>query len=241
MTNQEMINSIKDNLGNRTSGRIGSRTVDAVVLDALNLALPHLVVEAQPDYYNRETDVTINIGQRTYAMPVVDSDDDVIRVKDIYSFRMTRADGTDIMVQQLNYADFIKRTSDYELNVGGTPSFFSVWGSQNKFTFDYVPAEIFKFRLYVEVYPNTIAADNLSGALPIDDQWNVCVEAYATKHIYLKMQQTEMYQFWQELYDREKAAITRMESKQHSKNIKVGSRTPTLSDPALNPAVKNWN
>jgi hypothetical protein len=236
-----MINSIKDNLGNRASGRIGSRTVDAVVFDALNLALPHLVVEAQPDYYNREADVIVNIGQRTYSLPVVDSDEATIRVKDIYSHRLTRNDGTDVIVAQLNYADFVKRTSDYELNVTGTPSYFSVWGSKNLLTFDFIPSEQLTLRLYVEVYPQPIAADNLSGPLPIDEQWNVCVEAYATKHIYLKMQQTEMYQFWQELYDREKAAITRMESKLHSKNIRVGSRVQTLTDPALNPAVRNWN
>lgn len=241
MTNQEMINAIKDNLGNRASGRIGSRTTDAVVLDALNLAIPHTVIEAQPDYYNRTATLAIIAGTREYALPTVDTDGDDIRVKDIYSHRMTRAGGTDVSVTQLNYMNFVKKTSDYELNVTGTPSVFALWGKANKLTFDYVPSENFTLTLYVEVYPNLVAADNLSGALPIDDQWNIVVEAYATKHCYLKMQQTEMYQFWQELYDREKAGITRQENKIDSKNIQAGGIHRTLSDPALNPLVQRWN
>jgi hypothetical protein len=241
MTNQQMINNIKDNLGNRSSGRIGSRTTDAVVLDALNLAVPHTVLEAQPDYYNRETSINVVAGTRTYELPTVDTEGDTIRIKDIYAHRMFRLSGTEVIVRQLNYADFVKRTADYDLNFEGTPSYFSLWGKNNTLTFDFVPTEIFTLRLYVEVYPNLITSGNLSSALPIDDQWNIVVEAYATKHCYLKMQQTEMYQFWQELYDREKAAVSRQENKLDSKNISASSKKPHVNDPLLNPFVRNWN
>ena len=91
MTLQDMINNVKDNLGNRVSGTIGSRTVDTVVLEAINLAIPHTVQEAQPDYYNRTATISVLVGTRVYSLPTLDSDGDTIRIKDIYSHRAFRA------------------------------------------------------------------------------------------------------------------------------------------------------
>jgi hypothetical protein len=236
-----MMNNIKDNLGNRTSGRIGSRPVDSVVLDAMNLAIPHTVIEAQPDYYNREASIAVLTNVRDYPLPTVDVDSDTIRIKDIYSHRMYRTDGTDVLLKHLSYLEFIKRTSDYALNITGTPSFYALWGKTNKLTFDYVPSENFTLTLYVEVYPQPIVTGNLSGPLPIDDQWSMVVEAYATKHCYLKMQQTEMYQFWDELYNREKASISRQENKKQNDNVSVQGTGAHINDPLNNPFVRNWN
>ena len=171
----------------------------------------------------------------------VDTDGDVLRIKNIYGYRCTRAGGTSISIIQLNFAEFVKRTSNYELDYTGTPSYFGLWGKTNRLTLDYFPSEDYLFTMYVEAYPQQILATNVNTPLPIDDQWNIVVEAFATKHCFLKLQQTEMYIIWQKLYEDQKASISRNESTKQSENIHVGSKIPSVTDPALNPMARTWN
>jgi hypothetical protein len=96
-------------------------------------------------------------------------------------------------------------------------------------------------KLFVESYPKLITTSSLGSALPIDDQWNIVVEAYATKHCYMKLQQTEMAIIWNDMYNREKASITRMENDKQGHNIQVSDNLISVSEPALNPLVGRWN
>lgn len=241
MTNGEMIQTVKDNLGNRNSGRIGGRDIDTVVLEALNLAVPHCVQEAQPDYYNRTAEIAMVVGTREYDLPTVDTEGDPLKIKNIYGYRCTRGGGTDVNVQQLNFAEFVKRTSNYKLNYTGTPHYFALWGKNNRLTFDYFPSESMTLTLYVEAYPQVISALSLNSALPVDDQWNIVVEAFATKHCFLKLQQSEMYLIWEKLYDDQKASITRDENVKQGENIYQGYKTQLITDPALDPRIRRWN
>jgi len=252
---QDMIDTIKDNLGDRASGKIGSRSVDVVVLEALNLAVPHCVQEAQPDYYNRTT--TINLiadtyndaeppvlltqAQRVYPLPIVDDQGNGIRIKDIYSQRVYRADGSDVAMKHLSYHEFVKLTRNYSLDYVGTPSYFALWGQDNDMTLDYFPSEPYTMILYVESYPEVITSAMLQTPLPIDDQWNIVVEAYATKHCYMKLQQSEMAMIWDNLYNREKASVSRMESDKQSHNVDASGKTISIGDPVLDPFVSRWN
>ncbi len=241
MTNQQMLDNVKDNLGNRASGRIGSRDVDTVVLDALNVAVPHCVQEAQPDYYNRTATIAIVQGTREYELPVVDTDADTIRIKDIYTHRCFRAGNTEVILHHVNYAEFVRRVPDYALAVEGTPSLFSLWGKTNKLHLDYVPWEALTLSLFVEVFPNLIETSDLATALPINEQWNLAVEAKATSYCYLKLQQREMYAIWEDTYLKQKPSIQRQENRKHGHNQggqKVGRH---ISDPVNNPAVRDWN
>lgn len=238
---QDMMNTVKDNLGNRASGRIGSRDVDVVVLEALNLAVPHTVQEAQPDYYNRTATLSLITTARTYDLPTSDSDGNVIRIKDIYSHRAYRADGSDVPLKHVSYHEFVKITRNYNLDYVGTPSYYALWGKDNKLTLDYFPSEPYTLALYVESYPQLITSAMLQTALPIDDQWNIVVEAYATKHCYMKLQQTEMAMIWDNMYNNEKASVSRMESTKQSHNVDASGKTTMVGDPVLDPFVSRWN
>ena len=241
MKTGDMIQTVKDNLGNRNTGRIGSRTVDAVVLEAINLALPHCVLEAQPDYYNRTATIDLVVGTRVYPLPTLDTDSSPIKIKDLYGNRCSRADGTSIDIKQLNYAAFVKITQNYELDYVGTPSYFALWGKENKLTLDYFPSEPYLLTLYAEVYPPIILSGQDTVPLPLDDQWNIVVESFATKHCYLKLQQERMYMIWDDLYKKQKASISREENQKQSKNIDAGSKTLMVGDPVSDPFVNNWN
>jgi hypothetical protein len=250
-----MITTIKDNLGDRAGGKIGSRSVDTVVLEALNLAVPHCVQEAQPDYYNRTATINLiadtyddgnpptqlTFKQRVYPLPTVDDQGSQIRIKDIYSHRVYRADGSDVVMKHLSYLEFVKLTSNYSLDYVGTPAYYALWGQNNDMTLDYFPSEPYTMKLFVESYPKLITTSSLGSALPIDDQWNIVVEAYATKHCYMKLQQTEMAIIWNDMYNREKASITRMENDKQGHNIQVSDNLISVSEPALNPLVGRWN
>lgn len=253
---QDMIDSIKDNLGSRNSGRIGTRDVDTVVYEALNLAVPHCCQEAQPDYYNRtasfpllneiwddtvDPPVMTQAAVREYPMPTVDVDGIAVRIKTIYGYRLVRSGNTEAAIKQLNYSDFIQRTQNYSLKYTGTPSYFSLWGKNNTIHFDYFPSEPMEFIMYVEVYPELITTTGAQSPLPLPDQWNIVIEAYATKHCYLKMQQTEMYTFWNDLYDREKRSVMRTENDKHAQGIDADSKRALITDPVLDPRARTWN
>lgn len=243
MTNQKMLDNIKDSLGNRSSGRIGSRTVDAVVLDAMNIAIPMCVLESQPDYYNRTCHIDLIVGTREYALPVIDDDSETIRIKDIYGQRCWRSNGTEVVMKHVNYAEFLRKVPDFELEVTGTPHLYSLWGKANKLYLDYLPSEALTLTLFVESFPAVITNADLNLAMPLDDQWNLAVEAMGTAYCFLKMQQHEMYALWTDLYEKQKPSIQRMENQKHGANQSVSSSGggACVSDPVLNPFVRTWN
>lgn len=242
MTGQEMLNSILGNIGNRVSGRIGSENVSTVALRALNLAVPHIVQEAQPDYYNRTASLSIVTGTRIYALPTQDEDGETIRIKDLINYRLSRSGGSSVKIEQLNFQEFVDRTFNYDEETEGTPHYFALWGKNNKLHWDYVPSEDFTMTLYVEVYPNLITSDVLATNLPIHDQWNIVVEAFATYYIYLKLQQIQMYTFWKDEYLKQKASVSRTENEKQGHNIHASKgRVPHISDPLLDPFIGSYN
>jgi hypothetical protein len=241
MTAQDMINTVKDNLGNRASGRIGNRAVDTVVLEAINLAVPHITLEAQPDYYNRTATVSLTTSSQVYNLPTVDSDGVDIRVKDIVSYRCYRSDGTPIMLEQIPFVKFVRLAPDYEQAIEGIPTYFSLWGSSNKIYLNNLPSEALTLKLFVEVYPTLISSSNLNSPLAIDDQWLLAVEAFATQHCYLKLQQTQMYTIWNDLYLKQKGSLSRNEDRKHGHGMQVGQSSGYVSDPVLDPTVTGWN
>lgn len=241
MKTSEMVETIKGNLGNRASGRIGSQDVDTAVLSALNLAIPHCVQEARPDYYNRTASISLVTGTREYDLPIVDDDANTILIKDIYAHRCYRADGTDSSLIQLNYKSFVEKIVDYALDVSGTPRYFALWGETNKLYLDYIPSEDFTLNLFVSTYPNPVTSADLNIALPVDTRWELIVEAYATQYLYLKLQQIDMHRFWNDVYIKQKASVGRMEEKKQTKNISAESPIGTITDPVLNPMCRSWN
>ena len=193
------------------------------------------------EYNTDDPPVLIQAAQREYDLPIIDTDGAEIRIKDIYGHRCFRADGTEVSMLHLTYNNFIKRTPNFPLNFVGTPSYFALWGKSNKLYLDYFPSEDYTLTLYVESYPIIMRSTQLTTPLPVDPQWDIVVEAFATKHCYLKLQQTEMYQFWDDLYDRQKSSISRNESTKQSHNVDAGAKVPSISDPVLNPFINNWN
>lgn len=241
MTAQELINTVSDNLGNRSGGTIGSRTVSTVILEGINLGLPHLVQEAQPDYYNRITTLSVVAGTREYTLPVVDDDGGTIRIKDIYDVKGYRSDGTTPHTfVHVGFKEFINRTRGIVKDTTGNPQYFALWGKTNKIYFDYVPSENMTMEMYIETYPIAVSDTQLNVALPMDDEWNLVLEAFVTAHCYLKLQQVQMYTIWNDRYIKQKASVSRSTLSKQSHNQQMGGVT-SVSDPLLDPFIRRYN
>jgi hypothetical protein len=241
MTAQEIVNTVKDNLGNRADGRIGNRSVDTVVLEGFNISFPHLAQEAQPDYYNRTASISVTIGTQEYDLPTIDIDGNEIRIKDIITHQAFRVDNSPVTFLHVTQTELIERTRGLNLGQAGIPCYFALWGKNNKLKFDYTPTEAYTFQLYVECYPLPVASTDLTVQLDINDEWRLPLECLATAYCYLKLQQVEMYTIWNDLYLKQKASISRTVNRKHGHNISAGSIYASVAEPHLNPFVKNWN
>jgi len=241
MTTQEMITVIRDNLGDRTSGRIGSRDVDTVILESINIGIPQLVQELQPDYYNRTATINIVSGTAVYDLPVVDDDGGNIRIKDIYSHKVFNSAGTPYVFKQLNYHKFVEATRGLTEDIEGTPLYFALWGRSNKLHLDYVPTEDYTMHLYVESYPIAISATQLGTALPIDDEWLLVLESFCTAHCYLKLQQSQSYAIWQDNYLKQRDSVARSVNEKQSHGLGIGEGRARITDPVNDPSQRSWN
>lgn len=239
MTLQEMMDAVKTNLGNRNSGTIGSQSVDVVVLSGINSGLNQILLKYNPTYYNRTAELAIVSGTREYTLPILDTNNKAIRIKDILSYRLSRTDGTDVSLAQMEWTNFIKRTTDYKLEVEGTPSIFSIW--DKKIHFDMVPSENFTLELFIESYSVPLTTQDLGYTLPIESDWDVMLESFATSHVYLKLQQVQMAAVWNLKYEQQKSEVPGSARKLQQKGLSVGNQANSISDPVNDPFTCRWN
>lgn len=227
MTTKELITAIAGNLGNRAEGTIGGEAVDTVILRAINLAVPQCVKLANPTYYEETATLSLE-DTNIFDYPTIDSK----RIKDILNFRVTRSDGTPVTVVQKTFSEFVFCTADYEQAIEGTPSLLAF--HNNKIYINRVPSETLTMILYCEVWPKEIATTGTSVALPIDAEWELAVEAYATHYCYLKLQQFTAAQYWLGLFNDQK--LTNIQVKRKV-NTRDGGAGTYLNNSALNPLV----
>ena len=239
MTTQDMLNSIKCNIGNRVTGTIGGFPVDTVVLQGINKALYQVLSKYNPDYYNRSATLAIDTTNRVYTLPTSDLLGNFIRIKDILSFRCSRADGTQVVLAQLNYVDFVKATPNFTLVLTGVPRYFAIW--EGKLILDYISSQALTLAMYVESYPITLTISDLNYVLPVEENWEMMIEAYATSHVYLKLQQTQMAQTWMMRYTEQTNTVPGSIRQKQTHGISSMGHIASISDPVNNPLVNGWN
>lgn len=240
MTLQEMIDAVKTNLGNRQTGTIGAQSVATVVLTGINSGLNQVLLKYNPDYYNRIVSLDILADTREYTFPVVDTDGVSIRVKDILSFRCYRSDGTEVMLSQDEWNTFVRKTQDYNQETEGTPSFFAL--HTTKLYLDCVPDEALTLEMFIESYHVKLTTDDLNAELPIEAEWEVMIESFATSHVYHKMQQLQMAGSWAQKYEQQKSEVPGSVRKKQAKGLRQGnSGASYVSDPINDPFVRRYN
>jgi len=209
--------------------------VDTVVLSGINSGLTQILLKYNPTFYNRIAEIDVVTGTRAYDLPVLDTSGNSIRIKDILAYRLTRSDGTDVTLTQVEYTTFITKTSDFELEVSGTPCIFSIW--ERKLYFDMVPSEDLTLTMFVESYSIPLTTANLSSSLPIEADWDIMVESFATAHVYAKLQQVQMASFWQLKYEQQRGEVPGSARKIQQKDLQVDQQHGSISDPVNNPLI----
>lgn len=239
MTTNDMIISVKTNLGNRVSGTIGGQGVDTVVLGGISKALSKVLLKYNPEYYNRTCTISLTTADKTYALPTVDTLGNTIRIKDIISFRCYTVDGTNRPLKHINSVEFVKKTADFAQNISGTPYLFTLW--EGNLILDYTPTEALTLTMYVESYPKTLTISDVNVALPIEEEWELSIEAYATHYVYLKLQQTVMADQWLNVYKENMGAVPGSVREKHSHGVGIMGVGMSITDPVNNPFVTSWN
>lgn len=243
MTLQELTNSVISNLGDRSEGTIGQQTVESVILQGANFALPQCVKLSNPEYYDRTLPLAVIAGGPTeVVIPPVVVGNDNLRVKDIVYYRVSRdSDGTPITMVRKSWFDFLRVTPDYDQQHSGVPAFLAF--REGNMYLNRVPEANYNFTLYVEVWPKLMSSSDLSSSLPIDVQWDLALEAYTTYYCYLKLQQTALSAYWKDLYEDQKSVNTQQTRKLDIRGDGVGGGlvTGTTARPWLQPFTQSWN
>jgi hypothetical protein len=208
-----MITNVNNNLGDRAGGTIGSASVDSVVLAGINIGLPQCVKLANPTYYDQTMKMVIASGSATeFDIPDLVIGGTAHRIKDIVHMRTSRvADGTPITIQKKTYSEFLEVSRDYDQQLEGIPAFIAF--REGKGYINRVPSEAYNLTLFVEVWPATLTTEDLNTPLPIDPEWQLCVEAYTSYYVYLKLQQKVIATFWKETFEEQKAENSQVKRK----------------------------
>ena len=237
-TINDMLNNVKENLGNRSSGVIGGTPVDTVVLSALNKGFTNTIKMANPTYYDRFAELSLIVGQVDYPEPVVDVGGLPIRIKQVISSRLTLTGETDIYItRQIVVAQYLQNSVP-SLSETGVPSTYCYHNRIFKFT--RYPEDTYDFTMAVKIYPQVFGTGELNEVLMLDEMWYETIEAYATHHCFSKLQLTQNAAFWYTIYD---------ESKRQNKaviNKQPGISKPThyfqnSGDPVNDPFVRRFN
>jgi hypothetical protein len=209
MTFNEMISEVQGNLGNRVSGSIGGQTTSTVVMRAINRGLMQCVKLSNPSYYERELVVNLAAGSTTkIAYPTIGG----LRIKDIVTAKLTRAsDDTTVNIVRTIFKEFIRINSSYFEDTVGIPSSWAVYADY--IYLNRVPQEAYNLNLYCEVWPTTLVFGDLNLAMPIGVEWELAVEAFATSQCFAKLQQLESSEYWEKIYESQKATNTRVKRK----------------------------
>ena len=235
----EMVTSVKENLGNRSSGVIGGTPVDTVVLAGINKGFTQIIKLANPDYYTRFASLDLVVGTHEYPEPTVDKDGEPIKIKQILAVRLNRIGEFTTWASAQITAENYMLTRKPSLEETGIPNLFLY---QNKvFYFTKYPDESWTFEMSVRVYPTafTSTAANTT-EVPVDDIWHQTIESYATYYCFMKLQQMAEAGVWFGDYGdtkRENKAIINKQPAMKHPNALVG----TPSDPLTDPFVRRWN
>jgi hypothetical protein len=238
-TLNNMINSVKENLGNRSSGVIGGTPVDTVVLAGLNKGFKNIIKVANPDYYNRIATLSLLTTTNEYAEPTTDEDGNTIRIKQIQRAQVNITGETAIYrCTQITINQFLANWRVPSSDETGVPSIYCY--HNRKFLFTRYPDTTYTFRFACNIQPSDFTVSDLNITLSIDDIWVETIEAYCTHYCFSKLQLTDNASFWYSIYN---------ESKRQNKSTiytQPGMKQPindygSNSDPLTDPFTRRFN
>ena len=231
-TVQNIIDRVKDNLGNRDTGNIGSRTVDVVILDNINSCL--IQISRQKKHiaaFEKKVSINVTTSGYEYTIPTVDIVGDTIRIKKIlkmYSVRSGETTGYPIeRIHPLRRDTLFPLTNT---NRVGRPVLYSMYGT----TLEFFPFPDASYTVYgrVIIFPATVT--NASTSSGIGEEFDDVIEAGATSACFESLQQLDDATYWGNSFKKLLAETLASLDDYPDENWFAGGGSPLVGDMTYN-------
>lgn len=193
-TAQNIIDRVKDNLGNRNTGNIGSRSVDEAILDNINTCIMQIAkCKKHIAVWEKSISLTVTSANYKYAVPVVDPLGVTIRIKKI--IKMVSVRGSETTGYPLARIHPLRRDSLFPLtntSRTGRPELYSIY--ENTMEFWPFPDTTYTITGRVIIWPNALTINSQSTGL--GDEFDDVIENGATSSCFKSLQQLEDASSW---------------------------------------------
>lgn len=200
-TVQELVNSVKSNIGDRQTGTIGSLSVDSAALNAINTCLIK-IAKKKKHIKEFEKWATINVTSSTYLypMPVLDTLGVAIRVKKILRIVSVRSgEVTGVPLERIHP---LRRDTIFPLtNTSrvGRPTIYSCYSNTIElFPF---PEDNYTLQMRVITWPVALTINSANSGL--GEEFDSVIEEYSTSECFSKLQQHEDAAVWMLKYEKD--------------------------------------
>lgn len=194
----DLVNSIKDNLGNRNTGNIGTRPVDTVVLDNINRTILNMAkAKKHIAAFERKISIAVNSSNYVYNIPTVDVNNQTIRIKKV--IKMVSVRGTETTGYPIDRISTLRRDTLFPLTNTtrvGRPVLYSAYGTQ--FEFYPYPDTDYTVTGRVVIWPSPLLITDASTGF--GPEFDEVFEAGATTACFQTLQQIEDANYWAGLY-----------------------------------------
>jgi hypothetical protein len=195
MTSTEFVTAVKDHIGDRQSGRIGSQTVDAACLASVNKAIRHIakIPNFNPAEQQESGNIAVTSGNYSYSTPTFTHG----TIKSIISVT-SQASGetTGRFLEELPRVSFSKYFPLMDSSRTGRPNSFTMQHKTTILLYPW-PDGNYTVSMLVNCFPNELGLGEDS---PYDEIWDEAIEAYATFDVFAKLQQTQDASSWFAIY-----------------------------------------
>ena len=204
MLTSTMITNILSNLGNRSSGLIGSQTTTVVALIGINKAIRKLCTTTRTISNEYFIQVTVPDDAAFVAMPSVDVADVAIAVTEIISYVLTLPGETNSLgINYLTAPRFDLFNGVTDSGESGKPTEFCWYA--NKLYFGPYADQEYTLHLKVKAIPAELTdatpeEGEPAESIPLHTAWLDAIEAYATHYCFLKLQQVQNASSWLATY-----------------------------------------
>lgn len=193
-TVQQIIDNVKDHLGNRSSGYIGSRAIDTVIVDAINLcALKISKGKKHIAAFEKQVSISISSGVYQYPLPVLDTLNNPVKIKKFLRFVIRKpAETTGYKISRITTFLRDRVFPLTNTSVTGRPTLYSIYGSVIEVY--PMPDSSYVMTGRAICYPGTLVAGSPETNLGME--FDDVVEEFATGECFARLQQIEDSSMW---------------------------------------------
>jgi len=199
-TGQQLIDLALSHLGDRSSGKIGSKTVLEAGIDTLNSAFLQLAKEYDSPALQHSLSIAVSNSAYEYDLPTLDNDSNAIRIKSFVAQPRILRDGetSDYQLPRVSKWKGAIATITPTSDRASSPRYYSKFA--NKIQIVPWPDTDYTLTIYVNVWPKVYAAANLTTEHEYGAEWDSTLEYFMAWELFTKLQQLEDANFFRQHY-----------------------------------------